>query len=180
MPTYVWRTSMDAPGRGGAHVSSFHLPDAAAGNALAAYKLTPDDPVEPPLSAEDMWANYQYFLDAVLPVAEEVGVRLSLHPDDPPVSEPLGGAARIFTSPAALVEARERARGSRAWGLTLCTRLRALPGRPGDRAEVHGVLPRRGELPSAEHSAAAAQGRVRRVRHRRPRSGADRGCGDVG
>lgn len=121
MPTYVWRTSMDAPGRGGAHVSSFHLPDTAAGNALAAYKLTPDDPIDPPLTAEDMWSNYQYFLDAVLPVAEEVGVRLSLHPDDPPVTEPLGGAARIFTSPAALVAARDRAHGSRAWGLTLCT-----------------------------------------------------------
>lgn len=121
MPTYVWRTSMDAPGRGGAHVSSFHLPDTASGNALAAYKLTPDDPIDPPLSAEDMWGSYQYFLDAVLPVAEEVGVRLSLHPDDPPVAEPLGGAARIFTSPAALAEARDRAQGSHAWGLTLCT-----------------------------------------------------------
>ena len=112
---------MEAAGRGSAHVSSFDLADTAAGNALAAYKLTPEDPVEPPLSAEDMWANYQYFLDAVLPVAEEVGVRLSLHPDDPPVAEPLGGAARIFTSPAALAEARDRAHGSRAWGLTLCT-----------------------------------------------------------
>ncbi|WP_228561688.1 mannonate dehydratase [Catenulispora rubra] len=89
--------------------------------ALAAYKLTPDEPIDPPLSADDMWTNYQYFLDAALPVAEEVGVRLSLHPDDPPVAEPLGGAARIFTSPAALAEARDRARGSSAWGLTLCT-----------------------------------------------------------
>ena len=38
-----------------------------------------------------MWANHQYFLDAVLPVAEEVGVRMALHPDDPPVDVPLGG-----------------------------------------------------------------------------------------
>ena len=32
-----------------------------------------------------MWANFDYFLDAVLPVAEESGVVLALHPDDPPV-----------------------------------------------------------------------------------------------
>ena len=60
-----------------------------------------------------MWANHQYFLDAVLPVAEELGVRLALHPDDPPVDEPLGGAARIFTTPAALVTAREQAQQAR-------------------------------------------------------------------
>jgi mannonate dehydratase len=67
-----------------------------------------------------MWDNYQYFLDAVLPVAEQEGVRLALHPDDPPVNEPLGGAARIFTSPAALAEACRRAAGSPAWGLNFC------------------------------------------------------------
>ena len=46
-----------------------------------------------------MWDNYRVFLDAVLPVAEEVGVRLALHPDDPPTDIPLGGVARILTSP---------------------------------------------------------------------------------
>jgi mannonate dehydratase len=146
MPTYVWRTSMDAPGRGGTHVTSFDLPDAASGNALAAYKLTPDDPVDPPLNADDMWANYQYFLDAVLPVAEEVGVRLSLHPDDPPVAEPLGGAARIFTSPAALAEARDRARGSRAWGLTLCTGSVSAMAGAGNVTEVIDLLAPSGHI----------------------------------
>lgn len=124
MVTYVWRTSMAAPGRGGALVTAFDLADVDGGNALAAYKLTPDEPVDPagfsPLSATDLWANHQYFLDAVLPVAEEVGVRIALHPDDPPVDVPLGGAARIFTSPEALVQAYESAGGSPAWGLNLC------------------------------------------------------------
>jgi mannonate dehydratase len=42
-----------------------------------------------------MWANYEYYIRALLPVAEDAGVKLALHPDDPPV-ESLGGVARIF------------------------------------------------------------------------------------
>lgn len=118
--TYVWRTDMHARGRGDARVTAFDLADVGAGNALADYKLTPTATVDPPIGAEQMWDNYQYFLDAVLPVADEVGMRLALHPDDPPVDAPLGGAARIFTSPDALKEAHKRAGGSPAWGLNLC------------------------------------------------------------
>jgi mannonate dehydratase len=117
--TYVWRTSMDDPGRGGARVTTFDLADAGRGNALAGYRLTTDEIVEP-IDAPTMWANHQYFLDAVLPVAEEVGVRLALHPDDPPVVEPLGNAARIFISPDHLDRAAEQAGGSPSWGLNLC------------------------------------------------------------
>jgi mannonate dehydratase len=120
LATYVWRTSMSGSGRGGAMVTSFDLADAGAGNALAGYRLTPSEPLTEPLTVEQMWANHQYFLDAVLPVAEQVGVRLALHPDDPPVDEPLGGAARIFTSPASLVAARKQARSSPSWGLNFC------------------------------------------------------------
>lgn len=120
LPTFVWRTSMADAGRGGARVTSFDLADAPAGNALAAYRLSPGEPLSRPISSEQMWANHQYFLDAVLPVAEEVGVRLALHPDDPPVDEPLGGAARIFTTPASLVAARGQANASPAWGVDFC------------------------------------------------------------
>ena len=35
-------------------------------------------------SLEQMWANITYFLKAVVPVAEQSGVRLALHPNDPP------------------------------------------------------------------------------------------------
>jgi mannonate dehydratase len=44
----------------------------------------------PPLEQEgahtldEMWANITYFLKAVVPVAEQAGVRLALHPNDPP------------------------------------------------------------------------------------------------
>ena len=33
---------------------------------------------------EEMWTNITYFLKAVVPVAEQAGVRLALHPNDPP------------------------------------------------------------------------------------------------
>src|SRR5205807_8553044 len=33
---------------------------------------------------EEMWSNITYFLRAVIPIAEEAGVRLALHPNDPP------------------------------------------------------------------------------------------------
>lgn len=120
LPTFVWRTDMAAPGRGGAMVTAFDLAEIGAGNALAGYRLSPTEPLPEPITDEQMWANHQYFLDAVLPVAEEVGVRLALHPDDPPVDTPLGGAARIFNSPASLVKAREQAGGSTAWGIDFC------------------------------------------------------------
>lgn len=49
------------------------------------------------IGADRMWANYEYFIKAVIPYAEKCGVKLALHPNDPPL-EKLGGVARIFTS----------------------------------------------------------------------------------
>jgi sugar phosphate isomerase/epimerase len=34
-------------------------------------------------SEEEIWENYTYFIKAVVPVAEEAGVRIGIHPDDP-------------------------------------------------------------------------------------------------
>lgn len=140
LATYVWRTSMGSLGRGGARVTAFDLDLAVEGNALGGYKLTAAAPREP-IDAKTMWANHQYFLDAVLPVAEKVGVRLSLHPDDPPVDAALGGAARIFTSPNALEQARRQARGSSAWGLTFCL---GTVSEMGGRRSVDDVIDRFG------------------------------------
>lgn len=120
LATYVWRTDMDGRGRGGAKVTEFDLSVAHQGNALASYKLTPGEPITEPISASQMWDNHQYFLDAVLPVAEQEGVRLALHPDDPPVDIPLGGVTRIFTSPDALVAAYHQSKASPSWGLNFC------------------------------------------------------------
>lgn len=87
MANSVWRTSRDTPGRGGVKVTSFD------------YDLVKDAPLTETreYTAEDMWANYKYWVDAVRPVAEQAGVKLALHPDDPPVPS-LGGVARIMNS----------------------------------------------------------------------------------
>jgi mannonate dehydratase len=45
----------------------------------------PPNPNEGAHTADEMWANITYFLKAVIPVAEQSGVRLALHPNDPPV-----------------------------------------------------------------------------------------------
>jgi mannonate dehydratase len=39
----------------------------------------------PPISREELWRRLQRFLEEVLPVAEQSGVRLAAHPDDPPM-----------------------------------------------------------------------------------------------
>lgn len=70
-------------------------------------------------SADDIWANYTYFVRAVLPVAEQAGVKLALHPDDPPVSK-MNGVAKLFTHYDGYARAEKIAQGSRAWGLTFC------------------------------------------------------------
>jgi len=45
----------------------------------------------------ELWENLEYFLDEVVPVAEEAGVDLALHPDDPPVDS-VRGVPRLVNS----------------------------------------------------------------------------------
>ncbi|MCX6623005.1 MAG: mannonate dehydratase [Acidobacteria bacterium] len=47
-----------------------------------------------PVSTEELWQRLEDFLKAVVPVAEEAGVRLAAHPDDPPMPT-LRGTARL-------------------------------------------------------------------------------------
>lgn len=70
------------------------------------------------VDAERLWENLAYFLERVVPVAEEFGVRMSIHPDDPPWS--IFGLPRIITDGPAL----ERLIGlvdSPSNGVTFCT-----------------------------------------------------------
>src|SRR6185503_5935550 len=60
-----------------------------AGSGLTAFdydrvKDLPPLPDEGVHTLEEMWANVTYFLKAVIPVAQESGVRMALHPNDPP------------------------------------------------------------------------------------------------
>ncbi|GJM75322.1 hypothetical protein HMSSN036_75380 [Paenibacillus macerans] len=36
------------------------------------------------VTEEDLWKHLQYFLEAILPVAEQNGIKMAIHPDDPP------------------------------------------------------------------------------------------------
>ncbi len=70
------------------------------------------------VDAERLWEHLAYFLERVVPVAERSGVRLAIHPDDPPWS--IFGLPRIITDAAAL----DRLVGlvdSPANGITFCT-----------------------------------------------------------
>ncbi len=46
---------------------------------------------------EEMWQNLEYWINIITPVAEEEGIRLGIHPCDPPV-EKLGGIPQLFRS----------------------------------------------------------------------------------
>jgi mannonate dehydratase len=84
-PGGVWRTGRDTPWRGGALVTSFD------------YALVKDLPLTENgvITEEQMWDNYAYFIKRVVPVAEKAGVKMALHPDDPPIPS-LSGIARIM------------------------------------------------------------------------------------
>lgn len=97
---YDWMASVRWA-RTGAHVP-------LRGNSLTTEfdntKATPSPDANPENTThEDLWQNLEYFLKEVVPVAEEAGVKLALHPDDPPRSE-LMGIPRIITD----VEAYDR------------------------------------------------------------------------
>jgi mannonate dehydratase len=70
-------------------------------------------------SKEEIWENYTYFIKQVVPVAEELGIRIGIHPDDPPVPE-LGGVPRcIFGNYDGYVKALEIANSPNI-GVCLC------------------------------------------------------------
>lgn len=104
----VLRSSFGSPTRGDARTSSFY-PDDFRGR---------DWCDTAPVSSEEVWERYTYFIRRIVPVAESAGVKLAMHPDDPPFAE-LGGVARNFGSKAGF----ERALGlvdSPNHGLNFC------------------------------------------------------------
>jgi mannonate dehydratase len=148
MPNSVWRTERMAPGRGGAGCTQFDMSvvEKLSGReqlgkflptALGRQSAMPLREGADIVAAETMWANYEYFIKAVLPVAEAAGVKLALHPDDPPVPM-LGGVARLFWEPAGFKRAYEMSAGSPAWGLDLC--LGCCSEMTGGKASVRDMI----------------------------------------
>jgi mannonate dehydratase len=88
MPLISWARSDKAiPDRGGALVMGFDI-DKIEGEPITQYGT---------LTHDLMWKNLEYFLKAVVPEAEKYGIKLSMHPDDPPV-DAIRGVPRIMTS----------------------------------------------------------------------------------
>jgi len=102
------RTAAHVRSRGGSYVTEFDNAKAEGGPPSDAASAT----------HEEVWEALEYFLQEVTPVAESAGVKLALHPDDPP-RESLRGIPRIINS----VEAYDRvlaASESEHNGLTFC------------------------------------------------------------
>lgn len=85
-----YRTGFRVLERGGALASEFRIQDV----------VDQPHPEGRTISEAGLWKNIEYFLKSVLPVAEEEGVTMALHPDDPPVS-PLRGVDRVLINAAA-------------------------------------------------------------------------------
>lgn len=100
------RTKSDIIERGGATVTGFNLADF---NKKEGVKIT----------EEELWANYEYFLKAVIPSAEKYGIKLALHPDDPPLKK-LGDVSRIMISVENIKKAIFDILPSKNLGITMC------------------------------------------------------------
>lgn len=109
MACFNWlRTSTTTRTRGGALTTSYD------------HRLIENAPpiLDQKITEEQMWENFEHFLTRVVPVAEEAGVKLALHPDDPPLS-PVLGVPRIIRSVDAFKRVLELV-PSDVNGITLC------------------------------------------------------------
>jgi len=109
MAKFNWvRTSTTTPTRGGALVTSYDH------SLMEGAPLTDAGIV----TEERLWDNLKYFLEAVVPVAEECKVKLALHPDDPPVKS-IQGISRIIINAEAMEKAINLVPSDYS-GITLC------------------------------------------------------------
>ncbi|WP_129115322.1 mannonate dehydratase [Halegenticoccus tardaugens] len=136
---YQWNPRGVVPMR----TAPVELRGGAVGTAFDLDELDGPDDLAPGLdrayTEDEFWEHYRTFLERVLPIAEEAGVNLALHPVDPPVLKSLGGIPRLFRN----VENFERAMdlvSSDNHGLKLCLGCFSQMGE-----DVHEVLRRFGE-----------------------------------
>ena len=93
-PMGNFRTT-SATGRGGVRYSTFDYGEFMGEREVHRERETLGDPA---VAEEEMFARLEQFLAAVIPAAEKAGVTMALHPDDPPVPEPLGGVAQVCST----------------------------------------------------------------------------------
>lgn len=115
------RTSNDIKERGGALVTGFDLKDFVPGGAQ--------------ITSDELWYNYEYFIKAVIPYAEKYGIKLALHPDDPPL-EKLGGVSRIMISYENIKRAMNVVK-SESLGVTMCQATYLMMGE-----DLYDVIPK--------------------------------------
>ena len=84
MPSHVWRTPPE-------HIRAGALATAFDDELAQQFPLTHDRVY----SEEEMWANLEYWIKIITPIAEEEGIRLGIHPCDPPVPV-LGGIPQLL------------------------------------------------------------------------------------
>lgn len=101
----VWGHVTGPFARGGAETVGFFGPDGPAETPIPngqVWNMVYDTAAAPGsvgrVSSEELWERLEFFLKAVVPVAEECGVRLAAHPDDPPMPT-LRGTARLVYRP---------------------------------------------------------------------------------
>ncbi len=97
MPNDDWcRTSVAEKERGGALVTAFRASD--VGSDLGALNSAGAFRPAKPVAADELWERLVGLLQKICPVAEQSGVKLALHPDDPPVST-LNGHEHLLCNP---------------------------------------------------------------------------------
>lgn len=83
------RTRLDAPERGGAKVTAFDLTEIDNASIPGREKYGGAG-LERGADREGLWRALEAFLTEIVPVAEEAGVIMAMHPDDPPLPSLLG------------------------------------------------------------------------------------------
>ena len=117
MANGIWSTQREEI-RGGASARAFHLAHAEEGHWAGRLYTAPLTHGRR-YSEDEIWDNFAHFVRQVTPVAEEAGVLIGIHPDDPPVPE-LGGIPRpIFSSFEGYKRALEMANSPNV-GMCLC------------------------------------------------------------
>ncbi|MCL4506390.1 MAG: mannonate dehydratase [Chloroflexi bacterium] len=117
MANGIWSTEREET-RGGASARGFDLDKAVKGDWAGRHYPGPLSHGRR-YTQEEIWENFAKFIREVAPVAEEAGVRIGIHPDDPPVPELAGVPRCIFSNYDGYKKALEYA-GSPNVGMCLC------------------------------------------------------------